>query len=89
MGIGRKLASQKGKECYELPSDTKGKAKKNRRRQKKMSPVQRLIEICKKVFAEFRPGIVPPSDDIQRIKSVLGKFYFRFLISVRAIVPKF
>ncbi|GFY84926.1 2-aminoethanethiol dioxygenase, putative [Actinidia rufa] len=71
MGIERILASQKGKECYELPSETKGKAKKNRRRQKKMSPVQRLYEICKEVFAEFRPGIVPPSDDIQRIKSVL------------------
>ncbi|PSS33703.1 Plant cysteine oxidase [Actinidia chinensis var. chinensis] len=71
MGIERILASQKGKECYELPSETKGKAKKNRRRQKKMSPVQRLYEICKKVFSEFRPGIVPPSDDIQRIKSVL------------------
>ena len=85
MGIERILASRKGKECYELPSEAKSKAKKNRRRQRNMSPVQRLYETCKQVFAEFRPGIVPPSDKIQQIKSVLGKTYFPFSISVYAI----
>ncbi|CAL5370628.1 unnamed protein product [Camellia sinensis] len=62
----------KGKECLELASETKNsKSRKSRRRQRKMSQVQKLYDICKEVFATGGPDIIPPADDIQRLKSVL------------------
>ncbi|PON95900.1 Cysteine oxygenase/2-aminoethanethiol dioxygenase [Trema orientale] len=73
MGIETTLANRKGKEFCELPkvTNSNSKARKGRRRQKKMSPVQKLFETCKEVFASGGTGIVPPSQDIQRIRSVL------------------
>ncbi|THG00558.1 hypothetical protein TEA_023085 [Camellia sinensis var. sinensis] len=72
MGIERTLINQKGKECLELASETKNsKSRKSRRRQRKMSQVQKLYDICKEVFATGGPDIIPPADDIQRLKSVL------------------
>lgn len=73
MGIETTLADRKGKEFCELPkvTNSNSKARKGRRRQKKMSPVQKLFETCKEVFASGGTGIVPPSQDIQRICSVL------------------
>ncbi|XP_052188305.1 plant cysteine oxidase 2-like [Diospyros lotus] len=74
MVIERNLASQKGKEYCELPSEPKNsKSKKSKRRQRKASPVQKLYEICKQVFATARPGIVPPAGDVERIRSVLDE----------------
>ncbi|KAG5535062.1 hypothetical protein RHGRI_022993 [Rhododendron griersonianum] len=75
MGIEKTVATQKGKECLQLSSETNSKnsksSKKNRRRQRKMTAVQRLYDICNEVFGAGRHGIVPAPDDIQRIKSVL------------------
>lgn len=48
-------------------------SRKNRRRQKKImvSPVQRLYETCKDVFANCGAGIVPSLEKIERLKAVL------------------
>ncbi|KAL9427371.1 hypothetical protein AB3S75_029544 [Citrus x aurantiifolia] len=48
-------------------------SRKNRRRQKKImaSPVQRLYETCKDVFANCGAGIVPSPEKIERLKAVL------------------
>ena len=84
MGIERTLADRKGRDFCELPKETithSSKSRKNRRRQKKMSmpPVQKLYETCKDVFASGGPGIVPPPQDIERIRFVLGtRFTFLF-----------
>lgn len=74
MGIETTLADRKGKEFCELPkvTNSNSKSRKNRRRHKKMSSVQRLFETCKEVFASSGPGIIPPPHDIQRLRSVLG-----------------
>ncbi|KAF4350928.1 hypothetical protein F8388_025527 [Cannabis sativa] len=73
MGIETALADRKGKDFCELPkvTNSNNKTRKSRRRQKKMSPVQKLFETCKEVFASASTGIVPPSEDIQRLRSVL------------------
>ncbi|KAL6994244.1 cysteamine dioxygenase [Sarracenia purpurea var. burkii] len=70
MGIEKILASRKDKEFCELPSETNSKSRKSRRRQRKMSPVQKLYELCKEVFGTRRSVIVPPADDVERIKSI-------------------
>ncbi|XP_059294006.1 plant cysteine oxidase 2-like [Lycium ferocissimum] len=46
-------------------------SKKTRRRQRMVSPVQRLYETCKQVFANCGPGIVPSAEKIERLKAVL------------------
>ncbi|KAK4272020.1 hypothetical protein QN277_020627 [Acacia crassicarpa] len=73
MGIGRRVADKKGKDISESPQETNtnSKSKKNRRRQKKMSPVQKLFKTCKEVFASGGPGIVPPPQDIEKLRAVL------------------
>uniref|UniRef100_A0A5B7ADC0 cysteine dioxygenase n=1 Tax=Davidia involucrata TaxID=16924 RepID=A0A5B7ADC0_DAVIN len=71
MGIERILADRKGKEYCELRNVTNSKSKKNRRRQRKMSRVQKLYETCKEVFAFGGNGFVPPPTDIERLQSVL------------------
>lgn len=77
MGIEKTVATRKGKESLQLPSETNSKSsKKNRRRQRKMTAVQRLYDVCSEVFGAGRHGIVPPPADIQRIKSVLGACFF-------------
>lgn len=80
MGIERSLADRKGKQFFELPKETtNNKSRKSRRRLKKASPVQKLYEICSQVFASAETGIVPPSDDIQRLRSVLGMCFVDFV----------
>ncbi|XP_039116507.1 plant cysteine oxidase 2-like [Dioscorea cayenensis subsp. rotundata] len=53
----------------------KSSSKKIRRRQKKagsmQSAVQRLYDVCKDVFADGGAGVVPPPEDVERIRSVL------------------
>ncbi|XP_054804104.1 plant cysteine oxidase 2-like isoform X1 [Prosopis cineraria] len=44
---------------------------KNRRRQKKTSSVQKLFKACKEVFAYGGTGIVPPPQDIEKLRSIL------------------
>uniref|UniRef100_A0A5B7AB86 cysteine dioxygenase n=1 Tax=Davidia involucrata TaxID=16924 RepID=A0A5B7AB86_DAVIN len=73
MGIERIEADRKGKDYFELRNETNSKsAKKNRRRQRKMSRVQKLYDTCKEVFSPGGIGIVPPPSDIERILSVLA-----------------
>ncbi|XAR51767.1 Cysteamine dioxygenase [Bertholletia excelsa] len=69
MGIKNVLASREVEDC-QLKSEMKSKSKKSRRRQRRVSQVQKLYLECKEVFTGG-PGIIPPSDDIERIKSVL------------------
>lgn len=81
MGIETTRANRKGnKELRELPKATdttsKSRPSKSRRRQKKMSPVQKLFETCKEVFANSGTGIVPSTEDIERLRAVLGMFCF-------------
>ncbi|KAG7022228.1 Plant cysteine oxidase 2, partial [Cucurbita argyrosperma subsp. argyrosperma] len=76
MGFERSLADRKGKQFFELPKETtkNNKSRKNRRRSKKpSSPIQKLYETCKQVFASTDTGIVPSLEDIQRLQSVLDK----------------
>ncbi|KAL3526496.1 hypothetical protein ACH5RR_011152 [Cinchona calisaya] len=63
MGIERNVSKPKGKVYSE--------SKKNRRRQKKVTVVQKLYETCKEVFADCGPGVVPSSDKIEQLKAVL------------------
>lgn len=79
MGIETTRGDRKGsKETRELPkaTDTNSRSKpsKSRRRKKRMSPVQKLFETCKKVFANGGTGIVPSPEDIERLQAVLGMF---------------
>ncbi|KAG7017714.1 Plant cysteine oxidase 2 [Cucurbita argyrosperma subsp. argyrosperma] len=77
MGIERYLADRKGKQFCELPKETttNNKSRKNRRRTRKSSPlpVQKLYETCNEVFASGGIGIVPPFEDIERVRDVLDK----------------
>ena len=74
MGIERKLADSTGRDLCELPKETNSnsKSKKSRRRQKKIHPVMKLYDTCKEVFASAATGVVPPSQDIEKLKSVIG-----------------
>ncbi|KAE8021647.1 hypothetical protein FH972_007520 [Carpinus fangiana] len=76
MGIETTRADRKGnKESRELPKATdtnsRSKPRKSRRRHKRMSPVQKLFETCKQVFANVGTGIVPSPEDIERLRAVL------------------
>lgn len=83
MGIETTLADRKAKEFCELPKVTNSNSntRKSRRRQKKMSLVQKLFETCKEVFS-FEDGVdsVPSNENIQRLRSVLGMFLSIFFI---------
>ncbi|GFP79260.1 2-aminoethanethiol dioxygenase [Phtheirospermum japonicum] len=46
-------------------------SKKNKRRQRKTSQVQRLYEACKEVFADCGPGIVPSPEKVEKLAAVL------------------
>ena len=74
MGIERTLADRKGRDFCELPRETiaSSNSRKNRRRQRKKPPVQKLFETCKVVFASAGTGFVPPPQDIDMLRSVLG-----------------
>lgn len=84
MGIGRRVADKKGDHFSELPEETNtnSKSKKNRRRQKKTSPVQKLFKTCKEVFASGGTGIVPPPQDIEKLRSVLGMYLKLFILII-------
>ncbi|XP_047311707.1 plant cysteine oxidase 2 [Impatiens glandulifera] len=76
MGIGGILANKKDNDTVDqlTKATNKGKSSRNnRRRQKKMTRVQRLYEMCKQVFSSVDPGIVPPPNEIQRLKSILDE----------------
>ncbi|XP_010531805.1 PREDICTED: plant cysteine oxidase 2 [Tarenaya hassleriana] len=57
------------------PANPKNSRKKLRRRSKKtaVSPVQRLFNTCKEVFANGEPGIVPSPENIERLRAVLDE----------------
>lgn len=81
MGIERTLADRKRRDFCELPKETitSSKSRRNRRRQKKTTPpVQKLFETCKEVFESVETGIVPPTQDIDKLRSVLGTRFFIF-----------
>lgn len=57
--------------------------KKNRRGRKKsmQTVVQKLFETCKEVFSPGGAGFVPPPEDVERLRLVLGMFWGRILPS--------
>ncbi|KAA8548005.1 hypothetical protein F0562_004434 [Nyssa sinensis] len=72
MGIEKIVADRKAKAYCVLRNEANSKsAKKSRRKQRKMSMVQKLYETCKEVFANGGAGFIPPPSDIERIRSVL------------------
>ncbi|KAK4281014.1 hypothetical protein QN277_012561 [Acacia crassicarpa] len=73
MGVEGTLADRKTKGFFEMPKETNtnSKSRKNRRRQKKMSPVQKLFDTCREVFASVGNGIVPPPQDIEKLRAVI------------------
>lgn len=46
-------------------------SRKGKRRQRKISAVQRLYETCREVFADCGPGIVPSPEKIEKLAAVL------------------
>lgn len=73
-------------------ANTNSRGKKSRRRHhnKKSvvtSPVQKLYDTCKEVFASGGPGIVPSPDNIEKLKAVLGMFLY-FYVCVLLVVVK-
>uniref|UniRef100_A0A166DZN4 cysteine dioxygenase n=2 Tax=Daucus carota subsp. sativus TaxID=79200 RepID=A0A166DZN4_DAUCS len=58
-----------------VPGQRKGKdymeSRKNRRRQRRLLPVQVLYNTCEQVFADCGPGIVPDPEKIRLLKTVL------------------
>lgn len=46
-------------------------SRKGKRRQRKMSAVQKLYEICKEVFADCGPGIVPSPENVEKLSAFL------------------
>lgn len=78
MGIETTRSDRKSiKDSRELPKATntnpKSKTRTHRRRHRRMSAVQRLYETCKEVFENGGPGIVPPPEDIERVRAVLDE----------------
>ncbi|KAL0350921.1 UNVERIFIED_CONTAM: Plant cysteine oxidase 2 [Sesamum radiatum] len=63
MGIEQSGKGGKGKVSNE--------SKKSKRRHRKLSPVQRLYETCKEVFADCGPGIVPSSEKVEKLAALL------------------
>ncbi|KAG8384726.1 hypothetical protein BUALT_Bualt04G0148200 [Buddleja alternifolia] len=63
MGIEQSGSGGKGKVSNE--------SRKSKRRPKKLSPIQRLYETCKDVYADCGPAIVPPPDKVHKLAAVL------------------
>lgn len=68
MGIDQNVSKPKGKVYSE--------SKRNKRKQRKSSQVQRLYETCKEVFADCGPGVVPSPDKVELLKAALGMIIF-------------
>ncbi|XP_077233709.1 plant cysteine oxidase 1-like isoform X2 [Tasmannia lanceolata] len=71
MMIETDLIEQKEQKLCELP--TEKRSKKNKRKKRKAMPnnVQNLFAMCKEIFSQCGPGIVPPPADVERLRSVL------------------
>lgn len=65
MGIDQSGSCGKGK----VSSESK-KSKRGGRGKKKTSPVQKLYETCKEVFADCGPGIVPSPEKVEKLAAV-------------------
>ena len=82
MGIKPGVASQKGKELSEVPQETttnsSASSRRNRRRNRKASLVQTLYHTCKEVFATGGNGFIPPPNDVERLRSILGMMLFNW-----------
>lgn len=100
MGIERNLKDGKGGELCEVFDETNTndmKSRRNRRHRQwmKMSPVQKLFLACQHVFANASPGIVPSSQHIELLSSILGTnlslfffkiYYFTLLLFIFNLV---
>jgi len=83
MGIEPSIAAgRKGKEFTSLPRETttnnSKSAKKSRRKQRQQMPLQNLFEACREVFANGGTGFIPPPDDVERLRSILGMNFISF-----------
>ncbi|CAA0828439.1 Plant cysteine oxidase 2 [Striga hermonthica] len=65
MGIEQNRSSGKNKVSSE--------SRKNKRRQRKSSQVQRLYETCREVFDDCGPGIVPAPEKVEKLAAVLDE----------------
>ncbi|CAA2959710.1 plant cysteine oxidase 2 [Olea europaea subsp. europaea] len=65
MGIEQSGSGGKGKVSNE--------SRRNKRRQKKLSPVQKMYETCHDVFANCEPGVVPAAEQIEKLAACLDK----------------
>jgi len=83
MGIERNMVERKGRELCELVDETNTnnmkprKSRRHLRRRTEMTPVQKLFLACKHVFANAAHGIVPSSQHIEMLRSVLGITFFK------------
>lgn len=64
MGVQQKGGGGRG--------EMRDESKKSKKRQKKLSRVQRLYDCCKEVFADCDPGIVPSPEKVDKIAALLG-----------------
>lgn len=64
MGFEQNQGGRRGKGSSE--------SRKSNRRKKKLSPLQRLYDTCKEVFADSGPGIVPSPEKVEKLAAVLG-----------------
>ncbi|KAL3636601.1 hypothetical protein CASFOL_018900 [Castilleja foliolosa] len=48
-----------------------GEPRKIKRKQKRLSPVQRLYDTCKDVFADCVPGVVPSPEKVEKLAALL------------------
>jgi plant cysteine oxidase len=70
---------------------SRASSKKNRRRHKKadaassVSPMQRLFDTSREVFANSYPGFVPPPDAVARLSGLLST-YLAPLVLVRFVL---
>ncbi|CAI9780660.1 unnamed protein product [Fraxinus pennsylvanica] len=49
----------------------RNESKRNKRRQKKLSPVQKMYETCQEIFAYCEPGVVPAPEKIEKLAACL------------------
>ena len=61
-----------------VPKKAKSKSKKQKKKREMANVVQELYQTCSEVFADGDhqiSGYIPPTPDIERLKSVLGKIF--------------